>query len=385
MQISNEIYNSHRRHRMLRLLVTLSLIFLTGFFLLASFAYGLPKTTGYLKQLTLFSAMSLTFAFIGMRMPEGAFQRLPFVVIPASWLSLLLLFIFGRQVNGAVSWFRFNGFSIQPSELAKPAFILLLATIFSHKQPNNKFMKWIWPYLLLLIGGLFIAPIILQPDLGTASVFAITLFAVFFACVRLSFSLATILASTSAGIVFAVTKCSHVLPRLRAYKDAFLLHPDVENAFHNYKLQESIIKGGWFGSGFGPRSGAVNLPLSYSDSFFAATVDMIGVISSIPIIFIYLAWLLYCLGLASRSTSMYNRLVFLAAGVMMTSQAFIHIGVNLGLLPITGLSMPLLGTGGSSFIACAIIITMVERLSMLEDEKSLTASDFSPTPLLENA
>lgn len=385
MPVSDDIIQSFRRRRMMRLLITLFVLFLTGFFLVSSFANGLPKTPSYLKQMSIFSVLSLIIAFFGMQLPEGAFKRLPRLVIPAAWLALLLLFLFGKEVNGAVSWFRFMGISIQPSELAKPAFILLLASVFSHKQPTGKYMKWLWPYPLLLLGSLFIAPIIAQPDLGTASVFALTMFAVFFTCVRLSFSLTTIFFSALGGFLFAITKFSHVQPRLNAYKDALLLQPNVGNAFHNYKLQESIIKGGWFGSGFGPLTGAVNLPLSYSDSFFAATVDMLGVVSSIPFILIYLAWLLYCLGLASRSSSMYNRIIFLAAGVMMTSQAYIHIGVNLGLLPITGLSMPLLGTGGSSFIAYSIIVTMVERLSMQEDEKSLAASDFSPSLSLENA
>ncbi len=370
---------------MFRLLLTLLVLFMTGIFLVSSFANGLPGMTACIKQMAIFSAISLFIAFIGMRMPEGAFKRLPLFYIPAVWLALLLLFLLGKEVNGAVSWFRFMGLSIQPSEFAKPAFILLLAYAFTMQLPKGKIVAHLRPYAILLLGGIFICPIVLQPDLGTACVFAITLLIVFASCIRFTYPMAGILIAMLGGAITVIHRFPHAMRRLAMYQDALLLRPDIKTAFHNYKLQESIIKGGWFGSGFWPCTGSVNPPLSYSDSFFAATVELLGVIGSIPFIFIYLAWFLHCAALAHRTTSMANRVIYLAAGSMVTTQAFIHIGVNLGLLPITGLSMPLLGTGGSAFIAFTIIITMVERLSMLEDEKRLDETDFSPSPSLENA
>ena len=382
---SEHIFNSFRRKRMMRLLLTLLALFLTGIFLVSSFANGLPGTTACIRQMAVFSAISLFIAFIGMRMPEGAFQRLPWLYIPAAWLALLLLFLLGKEVNGAVSWFRFMGLSIQPSEFAKPAFILLLAYAFSAQSPANNLMAWLRPYAILLLGGIFICPIILQPDLGTACVFTVTLLIVFASCIQITYPMAGILVALFGSGMAVIYNYPHAMRRLAMYKDALLLRPDIETAFHNYKLQESIIKGGWFGSGFWPCTGSVNPPLSYSDSFFAATVELLGVISSIPFIFIYLAWFLHCAALANRTTSMANRVIYLAAGSMVTTQAFIHIGVNLGLLPITGLSMPLLGTGGSAFLSFTIIVTMVERLSMLEDEKRLDKNEISSSPSLENA
>jgi len=369
----------------MRLLITLLLLFMTGIFLVSSFANGLPGTAGYIRQMIVFSLLSLVIAFIGMIMPEGAFKRLPRFYIPAAWLALLLLFLLGKEVNGAVSWFRFMGMSIQPSEFAKPAFILLLAEAFSRQMPDKAWLKRLRPYVILLVGGVFICPIVLQPDLGTACVFAITLLVVFICCIRMTRPMAAILAALPGIGLLVIRHFPHAMRRLAVFKDALLLHPDMTNAFHNYKLQESVVKGGWFGSGFWPCTGSVNLPLSYSDSFFAATVELLGVVNSIPFIIIYLAWFLHCASLARRTTSMVNRVIFLAAGTMVTSQAFIHIGVNLGLLPITGLSMPLLGTGGSAFISFAVIVTMVERLSMQEDAKLQAASDFSPSMPLENA
>ena len=370
---------------MFRLLLTLLTLFMTGIFLVSSFANGLPGTTACIKQMTVFSIISLFIALIGMSMPEGAFKRLPLLYVPAAWIALLLLFLLGKQVNGATSWFRFMGLSIQPSEFAKPAFILLLAYSFSMRPPANELATRSRPYAILLLSGVFIFPIILQPDLGTACVFAVTLLIVFASFIRITYPMAGILAALPCCGMIIIHKFPHAMRRLAMYQDALLLHPNIETAFHNYKLQESVIKGGWFGSGFWPCTGSVNPPLSYSDSFFAATVELLGVISSIPFIFIYLAWFLHCASLAHRTTSMTNRVIYLAAGSMVTTQAFIHIGVNLGLLPITGLSMPLLGTGGSAFIAFTIIITMVERLSMQEDGKLLPAEEFSPSPSLENA
>ena len=370
---------------MLRLLLTLLVLFMTGIFLVSSFANGLPGMTACIRQMAIYSAISLFIAFIGMCMPEGSFKRLPWLFIPASWIALLLLFLLGKQVNGAISWFRFMGLSIQPSEFAKPAFILLLAYVFTMQPPEGKVVARLRPYAILLLGGIFICPIVLQPDLGTACVFIVTLLIVFASCIRLTYPMGGILIALLGGGMAVIHRFPHAMRRLSMYQDALFLHPDIETAFHNYKLQESVIKGGWFGSGFWPCTGSVNPPLSYSDSFFAATVELLGVISTIPFIFIYLAWFLHCATLANRATSMPNRVIYLAAGLMVTTQAFIHIGVNLGLLPITGLSMPLLGTGGSAFIAFTIIVTMVERLSMLEDEKRLDESDFSPSPSLENA
>jgi Bacterial cell division membrane protein len=370
---------------MLRLLLTLLVLFMTGIFLVSSFANGLPGMAACIRQMAIFSAISLFIAFIGMIMPKDSFKRLPCLFIPAAWIALLLLFLLGKQVNGAISWFRFMGLSIQPSEFAKPAFILLLAYAFTMQLPEGKIVARLHPYAILLLGGIFICPIVLQPDLGTACVFTVTLLIVFASCIRLTYPMAGILVALLGGSMAVIHRFPHAMRRLSMYQDALFLHPDIETAFHNYKLQESVIKGGWFGSGFWPCTGSVNPPLSYSDSFFAATVELLGVISTLPFIFIYLAWFLHCATLAHRATSMANRVIYLAAGSMVTTQSFIHIGVNLGLLPITGLSMPLLGTGGSAFIAFTIIVTMVERLSMLEDEKRLDESDFSSSPSLENA
>ena len=382
---SDHIPNSFRRKRMMRLVLTLLTLFMTGIFLVSSFANGLPGTSYHIKQMAIYSIISLVIAAIGMVMPEGAFRRLPRFYIIAAWLALLLLFFVGKEVNGAISWFRFRGISIQPSEFAKPAFILMLGYAFSKQLPEGKLLERIRPYAILLLGGVFILPIIMQPDFGTACVFTITLLIVFFCCVRLTYPMAGIMIALLGSGMAIIHRFPHALRRLSMYKDALLLHPDIENAFHNYKLQESVIKGGWFGSGFWPCTGSVNPPLSYSDSFFAATVELLGVLSSIPFIFIYLAWFLHCGELAHRTTSLTNRIIYLAAGAMVTTQAFIHIGVNLGLLPITGLSMPLLGTGGSAFLSFTIIVTMVERLSMQEDGKLLPEEDFSPSPSLENA
>ena len=86
-------------------------------------------------------------------------------------------------------------------------------------------------------------PKLLQPDFGTACVFTITLLVVFFCCVRLTYPMAGIMVVLLGSGMAIIHRFPHALRRLATYKDALLLHPNIENAFHNYKLQESVIKG----------------------------------------------------------------------------------------------------------------------------------------------
>ena len=274
-----------------------------------------------------------------------------------SMLLLLLVPIIGEERNNARRWIPLPGlgFDLQPSELAKLGLILALARVL-YRARLKRWSEWGLPVTMALVP---IALVFQQPDLGTAmTILPVTLGMLYVA----GASSGRILAIVGTGLLAAV--CVFQLELVRPYQlqriDTWLdtIHAqeliDGRNgpAFHAYHARVAVGNGSWTGRGVGKgvANEAGHLPERDSDSIFALMAEESGLLGIGAVILAYVAMICAILIRASTIRERFTRLVVGGIGLYFAAHFFINVGVNLGLLPMTGLTLPLFSTGGSSLL-----------------------------------
>ena len=264
---------------------------------------------------------------------------------------LAALLIFGEETKGAASWIRFGAFSLEPSEIAKIILIMVLAKYFSRRHIEIANVKHI------VISGFYaLLPallVFLQPDLGSAMVIS----ALWFGMVMASgiskkhfFILAAAVVSVSA-VLWLFFLAPYQKERIHSFLNPYL---DPRGAgYHTIQTKIAVGSGGLYGRGIGlgSQSRLDFLPEHQTDFIFAAYAEEWGFFGSLFLLsfFTLVVWRV------SRTGSLLNdnfgRLFAVGLGTLFTTQFFVHIGMNVGLLPITGLPLPFVSYGGSSLLA----------------------------------
>ncbi len=282
------------------------------------------------------------------------FSKIPFRIYNtcAKWFAgiafagLLLVLMYGRVINGMRGWFSFGNILLQPSEFAKAPFLLIIS-ILAVRTEWSKRKRFL---IISGLGILFCGLILLEPDFGTATVFFLGLATVlciagFFRCFLYLLSGLAVPAS-----FLFILNHEYAMNRITGY-----LNPDAhihDAGWHIKQFQYSMAHGGLFGSEWGePLWSKAYLPLSHSDSAFAAIVESGGIAGGLLMIagYLFIAWIFRSMALKTEDPA--GRIFIFATGTMFTAQALLHIGVNTALLPPTGLTLPIFSYGGSSLFA----------------------------------
>ena len=284
-----------------------------------------------------------------------------------AYAALLLVLLCGERVNGMRGWFAWHGVFIQPSELAKPIFLLCLASRLEYRSEDLRNGKG---YLSLLgLFGLWAVPLLLQPDFGTLLVYGAT-FAVTVWC--MGGRTWHLLATGLAAVPMVAAACLY-RPYLWQRFAGFL---DPEGAgqgagWHILQFQRTLASGGAFDCSLGRGVWSnTYLPLGHSDSIFATLAEALGFFGVLPLVLLVLAWAWY--GMRRAQASSRDRFVsgaVLGMSVMLTVQSLIHLSVNLGLMPPTGVTLPLISYGGSSLVSSLAMIGMVEGMTRTPDRE----------------
>jgi len=264
------------------------------------------------------------------------------------FLGVLLLG--GTQVKGAVSWFDFYIASFQPAEIVKLVLILIIAKYFSRRHIDMARFRHI------LISGLYafipIALILLQPDLGSAAIiFSIWLGVTLVAGIRMRHM--AILAI--AGIVIAGAGWVFFLEPYQQARVTSFLNPAADPRGAGYNAIQSMIAVGsgqllGKGVGYGSQSRLQFLPESHTDFIFAAFAEEWGFVG-VLLLFIFLGIIIWrILAIGALSSSNFTKLFSVGVSIMIVVQITIHAGMNMGLLPVTGITFPFMSYGGSSLI-----------------------------------
>ncbi len=354
----------------MRVLVLLILLLMGGLVALFSASYYIFQDSGdaYAKVRQQLLGIALgTVALVVLSRIDYHFFRKPWVVMAMLSVSAVLLVLvvipgIGVLANGSRRWLNIGGMSFQPSELAKFAMILFMANAMTNKGTSIRtFFSGIVP--VLIVPGMMFLLILEQPNLSTAMSILIVAF-VMIAIAGARVSHLGFLGACGAvlGFVYAWSE-PYRRERLLSFRDPFAQMSD-----EGYQLSQSLIafgSGGLFGMGLGQgRQKTAYLPYPESDFIFASIAEDFGLFGCILVVALFVAFVYAGLRVALRCPDKFGCL--LAAGItsMIGIQAFLNMGVVVGLLPTTGLPLPFFSAGGTSvsiFMAAVGVLLNISR------------------------
>jgi cell division protein FtsW len=326
----------------------------------------------FLARHAMFLVVGLFAAAVAFQVPVKAWQKLaPWIFIAGAVLLVLVLVPgIGRSVNGSRRWLSLAVINLQPSEFMKLAVVLYAAsyavrraTFLHAEQPlKQTLVRGFLPLFAVMVvtGGL----LLLEPDFGAFVVIVAIAFGILFLGGldwRLFMGLALLLPLALAGILVAAP---YRMQRLTAFLD-----PWSDPLGKGYQLSHSLIafgRGEWFGVGLGASvEKLLFLPEAHTDFLLAVIAEELG-FAGVLVVMVLFTWLLYrAYGIgrqAARLERPFAALVSQGIGVWIGVQAFINIGVNMGVLPTKGLTLPLLSFGGSGIVANCIALAILLRI-----------------------
>ena len=310
-------------------------------------------------------AIGLTLGFFALLVDYRILLRLAYPLYIIAVLLLLAVLFFGKEVAGNKNWLLIGPLTIQPSEFAKVAFVIALARYFAdHPSARGYGVKDLIRPTLFLLPPLLL--IVLEKDIGS-SLFLVLTFSslLLFAGIKKN----VLLICLMVGLIGAVGVYKKVLsPHQKSRIESFL-HPDEDPKGRGYHLLQSKIavgSGRFFGKGYlkGMHNKLLYLPEKHTDFIFPVLAEEWGFLGCAIVLSLYLALLLYGVQLASRAKEGFG--VFLGLGVtaIFFWQVVINLGGVLGLMPLTGVTLPLLSYGGSSLVMILIGISLLLNISM---------------------
>lgn len=289
--------------------------------------------------------------------------------------ALAVLNVVAAAIFGSARWFNLLIINIQPSEIAKIAIILVLAEYFTRAQDQMDQTRPIFISLLLTMG--VVVWIILQPNLSTSIVILVIWFSLLWAAgLRLKHLL---LFGGGGALALALTlPALYQLDIIKEYqleRVTSFLFPDPNASYgDNYNIEQALISigsGGWFGQGYGSGSQVQLrfLKVRWSDFIFSAMAEEIGFIGTALVVLLLVFVIYRCLRAARLARDTFGALIAYGVATMLAFQTVVNIGVNLNLLPATGLTLPFISYGGSSLFSALAGIGLVQ--SVILRHKSL--------------
>lgn len=288
-------------------------------------------------------------------------------------LLLILLFVFGSTIKGAKGWFDLGFFSFQPVEFMKLALILILAKYFSRRHVEIKNIKH------LFISGVYMiipfALVFLQPDFGSALI----IFAIWFGMTLVSgISKKHLAVVVGTGIVIFLVMWFGVLQDYQKNRILSFIHPlaDIQGTGYNAYQSTIAVGSGQFlgkGVGYGTQSRLQFLPEYQTDFIFAAFAEEWGFVGSVLIILLYTLVIWRILRSAKYGASNFEILFALGLAIMFVVHIIINIGMNIGLLPVTGITLPFMSHGGSHVLTAFVALGIL--MGFRKNERSIHKDD----------
>lgn len=288
---------------------------------------------------------------------------LTLLVLSIGLLLLVLLPGIGRQVNGSMRWLGFGPFGLQVSEFVKLTLIIYLAgyLVRQEKQVQTQIRGFLKPLIVL---GIITFLLLREPDFGAATVILLTsLGMLFLAGVRI-WQFAILF--TTVVLILGILAISS--PYRLAHLTTFL-NPWANQFDSGYQLTQSLIafgRGGWFGVGLGESIQKLfYLPEAHTDFLFAVLTEELGLIGGLLMILLFsiLVWRALCIGQRCFNAGQrFSAYLAYGIGLNIALQVMINIGVNMGVLPTKGLTLPLMSYGGSSLLITCMMLSLLLRI-----------------------
>lgn len=345
-----------------------------------------------LKKHLLHSMAGVVILIFVINIPFNKYKYLSYILIIANIVLLILVLIpgFGIKAGGAQSWLDFGVFSMQPSEFVKLSLIIFASDILVRKRNSiNRFIHLVIP--LLLIVSIITFLVFLQPDLGTVIIIWLFLFTILFVG-KVKFRHMFILFIIWLLIVgLFITKAEYRVGRIKSFLSKYL---GEESLLSEYLGEESLLSkylgeenntegddfqqrqalialgsGGILGKGLGKSiQKLAYLPHPYTDFIFAIIGEELGLLGTISVAVLYLILAICGISICIRIENPLGKLLSIGITTYIVGQALINMSVVSGLLPVTGVPLPLISTGGSSLITSLASIGVLLNVARGEKE-----------------
>jgi cell division protein FtsW len=352
-------------------LLTLVLVLLLGgFVILASASITISdNATGnpffYVERQLVAAAIGVAAGAFCLFVPMSVWQSLGFLMLLVGLALLCVVLIpgIGYEVNGATRWVRFGIMNLQVSEPARLCLIIYLAgyVVRQQKALREQFVGFLRPMLVLTVSC---ALLLAEPDFGAAIVLMATALVILFVAGARIRDFVLFFSAAVMAIVALTLTSPYRLNRLTGFLDPWA---DPYNS--GFQLTQSLIaigRGEWFGVGLGDGVQKLfYLPEAHTDFVFAVFAEEFGLLGSVVLIAVFLALLWRVFKLAMRAADaerFFEAYLAIGLGTWLGLQAFINVGVNMGLLPTKGLTLPLISYGRSSLIIAMIAIGLLLRI-----------------------
>ncbi len=356
-------------------LVSVLILVIGGYLIFRSASLGLlskqsVKYAGVAFNQTVFGLIGGSIiCFITSKIDYKLYRKFAFPLFAVALVLTFLVFVpgLGFSHGGAHRWIRIGTFSFQPSEFLKIGYIIFLsAWMASVKDRVKQFKYGLLPFMVL--SGIVGIALLVQPDTDT---FLITIFA----------GLAIYLVSGGQwkhilvlglccvlGIGLLATQRPYIKSRIMTF-----INPASDAYGSGYQIQQSLIavgSGGMFGRGFGQSIQKFNvLPEPMGDSIFAVAGEEFGFVGAVGIIFLFIFFAVRGLKIASNTPDAFGRLMVVGIVIMISTQAFVNIGAMVGVLPLSGITLPFISHGGTALFMTLAEVGIILNISKFRKNK----------------
>lgn len=325
--------------------------------------YRLGDSYYFLKKQALFCLIGLTFMIIVKNIPTNFYRLLVYPALFLSLILLLLLFVpsVGAKVGGSSRWLRFAGLSFQPSELAKLSLTIYLAYSMAKQGPNmSRFSIGFLPHVV--VAGIFMILILLQPDLGTSVIIGCWVLILLFVGGAKLFQLFSAVLLFMPIVLWLITQADYRLKRWWAF-----LNPWEDPEGLGFQIIHSFLaigSGGIFGVGLGnSKQKLFYLPEPHTDFILSVAAEELGLVGLTVIVVLFGVLITRGIKIALNANDLYSSYLAMGISCFMGLQVIINMGVVMGLLPTKGLTLPLISYGGSSLVVSLLSIGILLNIS----------------------
>ena len=289
---------------------------------------------------------------IGMLRVIRSWRTPAMLLIPLSLAALLLPLAIGRETNGATNWIYIGSFSLQPSELVKLSLLIVLGWCMSRHQ----FFTWLF-FAVACLGILM-----LQQDLGTALLYYGVTLLLYYASTGSLLMTGLGVAGGAGAAVLGYKMFAHVKKRVAIWLNPWAVYDGA-----GYQIVQGLMalaSGGWVGVGLGLGS-PTSIPVYETDFIFAVICEQFGLVFGLCVLMMYAALVWRGVTIARAARRSFHALVAMGASLMLGLQTFVIIGGVIKLIPLTGVTLPFVSSGGSSLVSSMCLVGLLQGVDSL--------------------
>lgn len=349
------------------LLIITILLVIFGLFMVYSASnvvalYKYKDSFYFIKRQLLFAIIGFFTMFIIIKTNNKYFYKYTNLIFFIVFLLLIIVLLpgVGMVRGGARSWIGVGSFSVQPAEFMKLALIMFLSKYLSkHESDLNKFKNFI--YILIIIFLMF-GLIMLQPDFGTGIVLVISCFLLLFYSGAPIKYFVFLISLGIGGIILLIASAPYRIERILAFLDPW--SDPLGSGFQTIQSLYAISPSGLFGLGYNnSMQKHFFLPEPQNDFIFAIVCEELGLIGGLILLVLFILLIYRIIYIGKNITNNYHKYLCFGIALIYFTQIFINIGVVIGLLPVTGITLPIISYGGSSLVLSLAMVAIVLNIS----------------------